>query len=84
MVFRIYYYFLSLSRKLLLTGTPLQNNLVELMSLLVFVMPDMFEKRKEHLTKMFSCFPKSQNKDDEDNDKKPKYEKDRIGNKNAE
>ncbi len=45
------------SRKLLLTGTPLQNNLVELMSLLVFVMPDMFANKKEQLRKMFSMFP---------------------------
>ena len=45
------------SRKLLLTGTPLQNNLVELMSLLVFVMPEMFANKKEQLKKMFSMFP---------------------------
>ena len=37
------------SRKLLLTGTPLQNNLIELMSLLVFVMPDMFANKKEQV-----------------------------------
>ena len=47
------------SRKLLLTGTPMQNNLVELMSLLVFVMPDMFANKKEQLKKMFSMFPVS-------------------------
>ena len=47
-------------RKLLLTGTPLRNNLVELMSLLIFVMPGMFAKRKEQLKKMFSLFPKTQ------------------------
>lgn len=47
------------SRKLLLTGTPMQNNLVELMSLLVFVMPDMFANKKDHLKKMFSMFPVS-------------------------
>lgn len=46
-------------RKLLLTGTPLQNNLVELMSLLVFVMPEMFANKKEQLKKMFSLFPVS-------------------------
>ena len=34
---------ISAEHRLLLTGTPLQNNLVELMSLLVFVMPQMFE-----------------------------------------
>ena len=38
------------SRKLLLTGTPLQNNLIELMSLLVFVMPDMFANKKEQVS----------------------------------
>ena len=48
------------SRKLLLTGTPLQNNLVELMSLLIFVMPGMFAKKKDQLKKMFSLFPKTQ------------------------
>merc|ERR1712203_556513 len=41
------------SRKLLLTGAPMQNNLVELMSLLVFVMPEMFANKKEQLKKMF-------------------------------
>ena len=35
------------SRKLLLTGTPMQNNLVELMSLLVFVMPNLFANKKD-------------------------------------
>lgn len=50
-------FFLQADRKLLLTGTPLQNNLVELMSLLVFVMPDMFANKKEQLKKMFALFP---------------------------
>merc|ERR1719341_2639189 len=61
------------SRKLLLTGTPLQNNLVELMSLLIFVMPGMFAKKKEQLKKMFSLFPKTQDESERTN-----YEKDRI------
>jgi len=61
------------SRKLLLTGTPLQNNLIELMSLLIFVMPGMFAKKKEQLKKMFSLFPKQQDESERTN-----YEKDRI------
>merc|ERR1719430_291020 len=61
------------SRKLLLTGTPLQNNLVELMSLLIFVMPGMFAKRKDQLKKMFSLFPKQQ-----DESERTSYDKDRA------
>jgi len=61
------------SRKLLLTGTPMQNNLVELMSLLVFVMPDMFANKKDQLKKMFQMFPKSQGSEN-----RSKYEMDRI------
>ena len=48
-------------RMLLLTGTLLQNNLVELMSLLIFVMPGMFAKKKDQLRKMFSLVRKNQN-----------------------
>merc|ERR1719273_2742785 len=61
------------TRKLLLTGTPMQNNLVELMSLLVFVMPDMFANKKEQLKKMFAMFPRSQGSEN-----RSKYEQDRI------
>jgi len=61
------------SRKLLLTGTPMQNNLVELMSLLVFVMPDMFSSKKEQLKKMFQMFPKSQGEGN-----RSTYEQERI------
>merc|ERR1711884_615867 len=61
------------TRKLLLTGTPLQNNLVELMSLLVFVMPDMFATKREQLKKMFSMFPRSSEQNE-----RSVYEKDRI------
>lgn len=46
-------------RRLLLTGTPLQNNLVELMSLLIFVMPRMFAGKKEYLTRIFAMYPVS-------------------------
>merc|ERR1711872_782921 len=44
------------SRKLLLTGTPLQNNLIELMSLLIFVMPGIFAKKKDQLKKKCSHY----------------------------
>jgi SWI/SNF-related matrix-associated actin-dependent regulator 1 of chromatin subfamily A len=44
-------------RKLLLTGTPLQNNLVELMSLLYFTMPDVFHNRTQYVNKIFSAKP---------------------------
>lgn len=39
--------------RLLLTGTPLQNNLKELMSLLEFIMPSLFESKKEYLASIF-------------------------------
>jgi SNF2 family DNA or RNA helicase len=50
-------------RRLLLTGTPLQNNLVELMSLLYFVMPDIFEHKTEHLKRIFETKPADVDKD---------------------
>lgn len=39
--------------RLLLTGTPLQNNLRELMSLLEFIMPSLFISKKESLASIF-------------------------------
>lgn len=39
--------------RLLLTGTPLQNNLLELMSLLCFVMPSIFAKNTEDIKNLF-------------------------------
>jgi len=41
-------------RKLLLTGTPLQNNIVELMSLLYFVMPSFFKNKEKLINKVFT------------------------------
>lgn len=41
-------------RRILLTGTPLQNNLVELMSLLVFAMPRMLMSKMAHVEALFS------------------------------
>jgi SWI/SNF-related matrix-associated actin-dependent regulator 1 of chromatin subfamily A len=40
--------------RLLLTGTPLQNNLRELMSLLEFILPSLFVSQKEDLKYVFS------------------------------
>ena len=39
--------------RLLLTGTPLQNNLQELASLLGFILPSVFKERKEDLESIF-------------------------------
>lgn len=39
--------------RLLLTGTPLQNNLGELMGLLKFLMPDIFAEREEEMAAIF-------------------------------
>lgn len=41
--------------KLLLTGTPLQNNLQELAALLAFILPDVFKEREEQLNLIFKA-----------------------------
>lgn len=60
-------------RRLLLTGTPLQNNLLELMSLLCFVMPDMFIGKTEQLKRMFTMISRTNN-----DEKRSRYEQERI------
>ncbi|KAL8660964.1 MAG: hypothetical protein Q9202_006034 [Teloschistes flavicans] len=47
--------------RLLLTGTPLQNNLSELVSLLAFIMPQMFKEHSEDLEIIFSQKVKTSN-----------------------
>lgn len=45
---------INAKHRILLTGTPLQNNLLELMSLLVFVMPQIFAGKTDYLKFLFS------------------------------
>lgn len=45
---------LSSEFRLLLTGTPLQNNLTELVSLLAFILPNIFEEHSEDLDIIFN------------------------------
>ena len=47
---------ISARRHLLLTGTPPRNNLLELISLLSFVMPEIFADQEDHLKKLFSSW----------------------------
>ncbi|KAL8813606.1 MAG: hypothetical protein Q9223_000248 [Gallowayella weberi] len=49
------------SFRLLLTGTPLQNNLSELVSLLAFIMPQIFRDHSEDLDVIFSAKAKTSN-----------------------
>ncbi|XP_057688459.1 SWI/SNF-related matrix-associated actin-dependent regulator of chromatin subfamily A containing DEAD/H box 1A isoform X2 [Corythoichthys intestinalis] len=60
---------INAKHRLLLTGTPLQNNLLELMSLLNFIMPSMFSSSTVQLSKMFSM---------KSREEQSQFEKDRI------
>lgn len=51
--------FLKAKHRVLLTGTPLQNNLLELISLLIFVMPSLFAGKQADLKSLFSKNPVS-------------------------
>uniref|UniRef100_A0A1A8CMH2 DNA helicase n=1 Tax=Nothobranchius kadleci TaxID=1051664 RepID=A0A1A8CMH2_NOTKA len=60
---------INAEHRLLLTGTPLQNNLLELMSLLNFIMPSMFSSSTIQLSKMFSM---------KSHEEQSSFERDRI------
>ncbi|ORZ18553.1 SNF2 family N-terminal domain-domain-containing protein [Absidia repens] len=56
---------LNVPFRLLLTGTPLQNNLQELVSLLIFIMPDVFSGNEDDVRKIFKLKNYSGGKDSE-------------------
>ncbi|XP_056140395.1 SWI/SNF-related matrix-associated actin-dependent regulator of chromatin subfamily A containing DEAD/H box 1A [Lampris incognitus] len=60
---------INAEHRLLLTGTPLQNNLIELMSLLNFIMPSLFSSSTTQISKMFSM---------KSHEEKSSFERDRI------
>lgn len=55
---------ISVPFRLLLTGTPLQNNLQELVSLLIFIMPETFAAYEEEVRSIFKIRLNSPSKDD--------------------
>lgn len=59
-------------QRLLLTGTPLQNNLLELMSLLIFTVPQLFSGKTDDVKKMFT------NNVKDESEGKSAYEQDKI------
>ncbi|KAJ8983965.1 hypothetical protein NQ317_008668 [Molorchus minor] len=64
---------INAKHRILLTGTPLQNNLLELMSLLIFVMPKIFAEKTDDLKSLFQKNSKSKQ-----DDTLPTFEKEQI------
>ncbi|XP_014471797.1 PREDICTED: SWI/SNF-related matrix-associated actin-dependent regulator of chromatin subfamily A containing DEAD/H box 1 homolog isoform X2 [Dinoponera quadriceps] len=69
---------INAKHRILLTGTPLQNNLLELMSLLIFVMPSLFAGKQADLKSLFSKNPKTPG-DKKDGDQ-PLFEREQVKN----
>lgn len=65
---------INAKHRILLTGTPLQNNLLELMSLLIFVMPKMFAEKTTDIKSLFQKGSKSNQADGN----VPTFEKEQI------
>ncbi|XP_015435861.1 PREDICTED: SWI/SNF-related matrix-associated actin-dependent regulator of chromatin subfamily A containing DEAD/H box 1 homolog [Dufourea novaeangliae] len=68
---------INAKHRILLTGTPLQNNLLELMSLLIFVMPSLFAGKQADLKSLFSKNPKLPSVE---NSKQPQFEQEQVKN----
>lgn len=64
--------------RLLLTGTPLQNNLRELISLLTFILPDIFSSKKEDLAYIFKHKATTTTKNNQDFSNNPLLSEQRI------
>ncbi|XP_076250237.1 SWI/SNF-related, matrix-associated actin-dependent regulator of chromatin, subfamily a, containing DEAD/H box 1 [Rhynchophorus ferrugineus] len=64
---------INAKHRILLTGTPLQNNLLELMSLLIFVMPKIFAEKTDDLKNLFQKNSKAK-----DDDSVPAFEREQI------
>uniref|UniRef100_A0A0E0QS05 Uncharacterized protein n=1 Tax=Oryza rufipogon TaxID=4529 RepID=A0A0E0QS05_ORYRU len=64
---------LPMDNKLLLTGTPLQNNLAELWSLLNFILPDIFSSHQE-FESWFDFSAKGGEEEQEDSEEKRKVD----------
>ncbi|XP_028136056.1 SWI/SNF-related matrix-associated actin-dependent regulator of chromatin subfamily A containing DEAD/H box 1 homolog [Diabrotica virgifera virgifera] len=64
---------INAKHRILLTGTPLQNNLLELMSLLIFVMPNIFAEKTVDLKNLFQ-----KNSKKAEDDSLPTFEKEQI------
>ncbi|XP_077268136.1 SWI/SNF-related, matrix-associated actin-dependent regulator of chromatin, subfamily a, containing DEAD/H box 1 isoform X2 [Temnothorax americanus] len=69
---------INAKHRILLTGTPLQNNLLELISLLIFVMPSLFAGKQADLKSLFSKNHKAPN--DKKNGEQPLFEREQVKN----